>query len=143
MIIKMKIIIFSLTILMTTNLQAQTDEQAIAARVEKLRVAMIAADSEVLDELTAPSLNYVHSTGRLETKQEFIENLLSGKSDFVTMDLTDHNITLNGDVAIVRHKLSAQTNDGGKPGSANIGVMQVWQKQNGIWKLIGRQAFKL
>jgi len=128
---------------MTTNLQAQTDEQAIAARVEKLRVAMIAADKEVLDELTAPSLNYVHSTGRLETKQEFIENLLSGKSDFVTMDLTDHAITLNGDVAIVRHKLTAQTNDGGKPGSANIGVMQVWQKQNGVWKLIGRQAFKL
>jgi len=128
---------------MTTNLQAQTDEQAIAARVEKLRVAMIAADKEVLDELTAPSLNYVHSTGRLETKQEFIENLLSGKSDFVTIDLTDHAITLNGDVAIVRHKLSAQTNDGGKPGSANIGVMQIWQKQNGVWKLIGRQAFKL
>jgi len=128
---------------MTTNLQAQTDEQAIAARVEILRVAMIAADKEVLDELTAPSLNYVHSTGRLETKQEFIENLLSGKSDFVTMDLTDHAITLNGDVAIVRHKLTAQTNDGGKPGSANIGVMQVWQKQNGVWKLIGRQAFKL
>lgn len=128
---------------MTTNLHAQTDEQIIAARVEKLRVAMITADKEVLDELTAPSLNYVHSTGRLETKQEFIENLLSGKSDFVTMDLTDHAITLNGDVAIVRHKLSAQTNDGGKPGSANIGVMQVWQKQGGIWKLIGRQAFKL
>lgn len=139
----MKNIIILLTILMTTNLQAQTDEQAIAARVEKLRVAMIAADKEVLDELTAPSLNYVHSTGRLETKQEFIENLLSGKSDFVTMDLTDHAITLNGDVAIVRHKLTAQTNDGGKPGSANIGVMQVWQKQNGVWKLIGRQAFKL
>lgn len=128
---------------MTTNLHAQTDEQAIAARVEKLRVAMIAADKEALDELTAPSLNYVHSTGRLETKQEFIENLLSGKSDFVTIDLTDHTITLNGDVAIVRHKLTAQTNDGGKPGSANIGVMQVWQKQNGVWKLIGRQAFKL
>lgn len=139
----MKNIIILLTILMTTNLQAQTDEQAIAARVEKLRVAMIAADKEVLDELTAPSLNYVHSTGRLETKQEFIENLLSGKSDFVTIDLTDHAITLNGDVAIVRHKLTAQTNDGGKPGSANIGVMQVWQKQNGVWKLIGRQAFKL
>lgn len=139
----MKTILFLLTILMTTNLHAQTDEQIIAARVEKLRVAMIAADKEVLDELTAPSLNYVHSTGRLETKQEFIENLLSGKSDFVTMDLTDQAITLNGNVAIVRHKLSAQTNDGGKPGSANIGVMQVWQKQDGIWKLIGRQAFKL
>lgn len=139
----MKTILFLLTILMTTNLHAQTDEQIIADRVEKLRVAMIAADKEVLDELTAPSLNYVHSTGRLETKQEFIENLLSGKSDFVTMDLTDHAITLNGNVAIVRHKLSAQTNDGGKPGSANIGVMQVWQKQDGIWKLIGRQAFKL
>lgn len=128
---------------MTANLHAQTDEQALATAVEKLRVAMVDADKNVLDQLTASTLNYVHSSGRLESKTEFIENLLNGKSDFVTISLTDHAITLNGDVAIVRHKLSAQTNDSGKPGSANIGVMQVWQKQNGSWKLIGRQAFKL
>lgn len=128
---------------MTTNLHAQTDEQTLAANVEKLRIAMVAADQTALDELTSSSLAYVHSTGRLESKQEFIANLLNGKSDFVSIDLTDHAITMNGDVAIVRHKLAAQTNDGGRPGSAKIGVMQVWQKQQGSWKLIGRQAFKL
>jgi hypothetical protein len=45
--------------------------------------------------------------------------------------------------AIVRHILTAQTNDGGKPGSVNLGVMLVFIKEHGSWKLLGRQAYKL
>jgi hypothetical protein len=31
----------------------------------------------------------------------------------------------------------------GTPVSPNIGVLQVWQKEKGKWKLIARQAYKI
>ncbi len=48
-----------------------------------------------------------------------------------------------GNNAIVRHVFTAETEANGKPGSAKVGVLQVWQKQDGAWKLLARQAFRL
>ena len=31
----------------------------------------------------------------------------------------------------------------GKPTTTKIGVLQVWQKQDGNWKLLARQGYKL
>jgi ketosteroid isomerase-like protein len=30
----------------------------------------------------------------------------------------------------------------GKPASVRIGALQVWQKQDGSWKLLARQGYK-
>ncbi|WP_119080713.1 nuclear transport factor 2 family protein [Chitinophaga alhagiae] len=119
------------------------DEAAIAKAVETLRKAMVDADRSDLEKLTAPSLTYGHSNGRIEDRAEFIGNLMSGQSDFVTMDLTAQTIAITGPTAIVRHTLTAQTNDGGKPGNVKLYVMLVWGKNGGQWKLIGRQAVKV
>ena len=70
-----------------------------------------------------------------------MEQIASGKSDFVTIDLTDQTIKVVGNTAIVNHKLSAQTNDGGKPGTVVLGVMLIFEKMKGEWKLLARQAF--
>jgi hypothetical protein len=116
--------------------------QQVEARVEQLRTAMIDANATQLKELTASELNYGHSGGHVEDQTAFIEKIVSGKSDFVTIELRDQTIQIVKDIAIVRHTLVATTNDNGKPGDVNIGVMLVWQKQHGAWKLLARQAFK-
>ena len=43
----------------------------------------------------------------------------------------------------MRHVFTAETEANGKPGSAKVGVLQVWQKQGADWKLLARQAFKV
>ena len=48
-----------------------------------------------------------------------------------------------GDNAIVRHVFSNTTETGGKTASISVGILQVWQKQAGDWKLLARQAFRL
>jgi hypothetical protein len=118
-------------------------EKAVAAAVESLRKAMVDPDKAVLDKLTAEELSYGHSNGLIQTKQEFIDALTSGKSDFVSIDLTDQTIKIAGDNAIVRHTLSGVTNDGGKPGTTKLYVLQVWRMAHGEWKLLARQAAKV
>ena len=118
------------------------EEKAVAAAVETLRKAMVDADQKTLESITSDQLSYGHSGGNVEDKKMFISALTSGKSDFVTIDLTDQTITLSGETAIVRHKLSATTNDNGKPGTVALTVMTVWQKQHHHWILIARQSVK-
>ena len=118
------------------------DEQAVAAAVQALRKAMIDGDKGGLEKLTAEKLSYGHSNGRIEDKATFVQNLVTGNSDFVTMDLTDQTIALSGPVALVRHTLTAQVNDGGKPGNVKLYILLVWEKSGGQWKLLARQAVK-
>ncbi|HVZ24415.1 MAG TPA: nuclear transport factor 2 family protein [Sediminibacterium sp.] len=122
---------------------AQSKEEiAVTDRVEQMRKAMIDADSAKLAELVSDKLSYGHSTGRLEDKATFIGNIISGKSDFVTISLTEQTVTVEHDVAIVRHILSATTNDSGKPGSIVLKILLVWVKQHGKWILLARQAVR-
>lgn len=118
-------------------------ENAVARTVESLRKAMIEADSAALDALIHPTLSYGHSGGKVENKASFIRSLTSGASDFVTIDLSDQTIQVVDRTAIVRHVLSAQTNDNGKPGTVKLSILTVWEKEGFKWKLLARQAVRI
>lgn len=119
------------------------EETAISNQVEILRKAMIDADGAKLKALTSENLTYVHSNGNFQNQTEFIDGIVSGKSDFVTIEFQDQTITIQNDVAIVRHFLAAHMKDGGIDKDIKIGIMLVWQKQKNNWILIARQAYKL
>jgi len=118
------------------------DAQAVAAAAEKLRAAMIDPTPAALNALVADDLSYGHSGGKVDTKASYIADLMSGASDFVTIAITDQTIKIVGNNAIVRHTLTADTLDGGKPGKVSIKILGVWQKQGGDWKLLARQAVR-
>ena len=137
------ILLIVISFVTTTVLFAQTkQEKAVAAHVEMLRKAMIDADTVTLLKLTNNKLSYGHSGGHIDSQQEFIHKIASGSSDFVTMDLTEQTISVTKKTAIVRHYLSAKTNDNNKPNEVHLKVMLVWQKLKGNWILIARQAVK-
>ncbi|MDQ0571362.1 hypothetical protein QFZ42_003196 [Variovorax paradoxus] len=119
-------------------------EPAVAAAAERLRVAMIDPTPAALGALVADDLSYGHSGGRVDTKASFIGDLVAGKSDFVSIAITEQTIkVVGGDTAIVRHTLAADTLDSGKPGKVALKILGVWQKQGGDWKLLARQAVRI
>ncbi|MFE8643814.1 nuclear transport factor 2 family protein [Sphingomonas sp. NCPPB 2930] len=115
---------------------------SVTAAAENLRRVMVDPTRPALDALVADDLSYGHSLGKVDTKASFISDLLDGTSDFITITITDQTVKVVKDVALVRHTLSAQTNDGGKPGNVTIKILQVWQQQGGQWKLLARQAVR-
>jgi ketosteroid isomerase-like protein len=92
--------------------------------------------------LAANELSYGHSGGTLQNKQEFIHGFTSGSSVFVSIEFTNQTISIVKNTAIVRHILTASTNDKGKgPGTVKLGVLLVWIKNDaGEWQLLARQA---
>ena len=134
--------LFILTIFVNVIMAQSKEEKAVAAAVETLRKAMIDGDKQALETIAADQLSYGHSSGNVEDKKTFVTTLTSGKSDFVTIDLTNQTITVSGETAIVRHKLDATTNDNGQPGTVSLSILTVWQKQKGKWVMLARQAVK-
>jgi|SRR5690606_2328476 len=127
-----------------TAQQQNTMVKQIEKTVESLMQAMIHADGDALHRLTAEKLSYGHSSGKVESKAQFIESLLSGESDFEDIKLADQTVEVVGNTAIVRHVLSAQTNDRGKgSGTVKLNILLVWVKEKGQWLLLARQAVRV
>jgi ketosteroid isomerase-like protein len=141
---KRTLYIIFLLIAISSNINAQSKaEKQVALTVEALIKAMLDGDRTALTNIAAEELSYGHSSGVIDNKAEFVEKIASGKSDFVKIDLQDQSIKVAGKTAIVRHKLFGDTSDNGKPGSLKLYVLLIFQKQNGGWKLLARQAAKI
>ncbi|HMJ45953.1 MAG TPA: nuclear transport factor 2 family protein [Ferruginibacter sp.] len=122
---------------------AQSKQQSLVAKsAEALRIAMVDANVTELLKLTGDSLSYGHSSGLIENREQFIEKLRTGKSDFVNIDITGQRIQVIDKTALVRHLLSGNINDNGVAATVKLYVLQVWQRKGNKWKLIARQATK-
>ena len=122
---------------------ANNEEAAVNQAIENLRNAMLAADKAKLEELVADQLSYGHSSGVIETKAQFIDVVAGKKTIYKSITLSEPITTVAGANAIARHIFSAETEAAANPERRRVGVLQVWQKQPGGWKLLARQAFRL
>ena len=117
---------------------------SVAAAVEALRVAMVAGNEKDMNALVDDHLTYGHSHGLLQNKTEFVKNLVGPKAPgkFNWIKLSDQNVEVVGKLALVRHIFDCENElPDGKITKAHIGVLQVWKKEKGNWKLLARQAF--
>ena len=120
------------------------DERAVAQAVEALAKAMLDVDRARLESLAAEQLSYGHSAGKIETKKEFVDAILSRASAFRKLDLSGQTISVVENEAIVRHLMTGETvNPSGQVSPVKVGVLQVWQKKDGNWLLLARQAHPL
>jgi len=130
-------------LLRTSSVVAESaDEAAVAQAIEALRKAVFSQEKSQLEALCAEQLSYGHSDGRVENKAQFINGVMTRKAVIKSITLSDHTIAIVGSDAIARHTWVSESETDGKPMSTKIGVLQVWQKQDGAWKLLARQAVR-
>ena len=119
------------------------DEAAVKQNIEALREALLKADKPQLERLTADQVSYGHSDGRVQSKAEFIDGVMTRKATVKSITFPDLKISVAGDAAIARHLYESESETDGKPNNVRIGTLQVWHKQGGNWKLLARQGYKL
>ncbi len=119
------------------------NKSAVAESVEALNNAMVNPENALFEELVMEELSYGHSSGKVQNKEEFIDDLINGSFDFQAISISDQTIDIIGQTAIVRHILSANAAKDETPVEIRLGVFLVYQNQNNRWKLLARQAFKL
>ena len=112
--------------------------------VSAFNEAMVNPTAELMDGLCAGELTYGHSSGLVQDKAAFINDLVNGPFDFLTLEAADQTIHIAGNTAIVRHIFLAKGTNAGEPADVRIGNVQVYQKEeDGKLRLLARQAYKL
>jgi hypothetical protein len=119
------------------------DEAAVAQNVETLRKGQLEADRAKLEQVTSAQVSYGHSDGRVETKEQFIHGVMTRKQTVKSIEFPELKIAVVGNAAVARHVYLSQSELDGKATTTKIGALQVWQKQDGGWKLLARQGFRL
>jgi Domain of unknown function (DUF4440) len=102
------VLAFATADLLSRDAEAQGgDVAAVNQAIEDLRKAMIDADKARLEDLVADQLSYGHSGGVLETKEQFIAVIVSKKTVYKSIALSEPSVAVVGNNAIARpHLLS-------------------------------------
>ena len=131
-------------LLLSGSADAQAgDEAAVTAAVETLRKGLLEPDKAKLEQVASPQISYGHSDGRVETKEQFINAVMTRKQVVKSLDFPELKVAVVGNAAIARHIYLSESERDGKATTTRIGALQVWQKQDGGWKLLARQGFRL
>jgi len=121
-----------------------SSEEDVAQAVSQLIKGIQEADETTLRDITAEELVYGHSSGKVQNKEEFVAEIISGEPlDYVSIACTDQTIKVVGETAIVRHVFTAETLSADTPGTLRIGNVLIWQLQKNQWKLLARQAYRV
>jgi hypothetical protein len=120
------------------------DQTAVEQAVETLRQALLDRDLGKLRDLLVDELSYgLWPGGGIQNKYEFIGHIARQDPIYLSLTYSDPSITIAGNNAIVRHRESVEADSRAKRHySLEFGVLQVWQKQDGEWRLLARQGWK-
>src|SRR3954463_817955 len=97
------------------------DEAGVRAAHQAFLKAAKAGDGAALNKLLADNLQYSHSSGKVESKQEAISALVKSKGDYEVHSQTIH---VYGNAATIRAKMTAHNPAGDIP----LTMLQVWVK---------------
>jgi ketosteroid isomerase-like protein len=99
-------------------------------KMEKARTdAILAADGPAMQKLFDDELVYIHSSGRLDTKTSYIENLVTGKAAYKAFAFSNVKVRVYGDCAIV----SGDAIVDATKSRLDLRFTNVWSKSSGTW----------
>ena len=96
-----------------------------------------------LDAALADDLTYVHSTARLESKAEHIQNLRAGKPHYRGIAPRDRRVRVLGNVGLVDGVSEMHVERDGKEQRFTVRYLAVYAKAGGQWRMIAWQSTRL
>jgi ketosteroid isomerase-like protein len=115
----------------------------VAAAEKKRFAAMIAGDVAILAPLLADDLTYTHSSGRVDTKAQFLDNLRSGQQKYFSIAPEDTAVRVYGDTAVSTGRSAMHVSAAGQEMRFRIQFTDVWVRRDGRWQMVAWQSTRL
>jgi ketosteroid isomerase-like protein len=119
------------------------NEQMIIELDKQRMTAMAQKDVAALKNMICKGLVYTHSSGRQDTKQSLLEGMESGSTVYTSMVPSDVKAQDLGNAVVLTGVAAISVNSGGKPNSFRVRFTDVYENQNGTWRMITWQSTKL
>lgn len=125
---------------------AQTsEEEKVWSSVEQLTKAVFETkDSLAINGLVNKYVTYAHSSGLVEDRPTMIRAAVSSPIKYKNISIERGTINIDGNTAVLRHNLrGVSVDNSGTESPLNLGILQVWKKNDGKWQIWGRQAVRI
>ena len=117
--------------------------QTIIELDQKRMTAMAQKDVAALKNMLCKGLVYTHSSGRQDTKQSLLDGMESGTTVYTSMEPSDVKAQDFGNVVVLTGVAAISVNSRGKPNSFRVRFTDVYENQNGTWRMVTWQSTKL
>jgi uncharacterized protein (TIGR02246 family) len=118
-----------------------------AARADRVREIdqtrfrlMVENDLEKLATLLSDDLVYVHTTGQVESKTEFLQRLRSGSLRYRSIEPTDVRVRTYGNTAVVTGRSKMAVTNAGSDRELEIRYTAVYAATGDAWQLVSWQS---
>ena len=109
----------------------------------KRMTAMAQKDTAALKTMLCKGLVYTHSSARQDTKQSLIDGMESGSTVYTSIVPSDVKAQDLGNAVVLTGVAAINVNSGGKPNSFRVRFTDVYENQNGTWRMITWQSTKI
>lgn len=137
------ILLFFITVVSTYAYSQTVDEEKVNALHKQKFEWLIAGNIDSLNALLAPEVNYIHSNGWIQTREEVLNDLKNGRLHYKVVEVEHSEVSILENTAIVTGRGTFSGVMNGNTFSVKLLYTEVYVKASGRWKLIGRQATKL
>jgi ketosteroid isomerase-like protein len=112
-------------------------EQQIKANEERLRLAMLASDLDVLDELISSDLIFTNHLGQVYGKQDDLGLHRSGVLKFYTLEPTELQVKACGQLFVVSVRVKLSGAYGGSQFATDMRYTRIWRPStDGSWQIV-------
>ena len=121
---------------------SENGDRIIALDSERMQ-AMAEKDIAKLNDLLCKDLVYTHSSARLDTKESLIGAMESGGTVYTSVEPSDVVAQDLGDAVVLTGAARISVVSNGTPNSFDVRFTDVYQNQNGTWRMVAWQSTKL
>lgn len=113
-----------------------------AVRADKARLtAMMAGDGEALARLMSDQLRFVHSDGRVESKADYVKNMMAGDTEYANAKTSElETMQISPDVVVVLGVQEMRKRLGPTWSDIKLRYLAVWRNESGTWRMIAWQS---
>ena len=115
----------------------------VRAADSKRITAMVKGDAAELGALLAEELTYTHTTGQVESREEFLASISAGKLDYESIERTEDQTRIYGNTAVVSGRADMKVKAQGKDLALAIRFTAVWVKGEKGWRMVAWQSTRL
>ena len=116
----------------------------VADEIKKLEQqrneAILKGDTATLDKVTSDDYTNTTAQGKMEKKADIMDGFKSGKLKFESRELSDVDVRVYGNTAVVTGQVNQKGTNNGADTSGQNRFTRVYVKQNGRWVSVANQA---
>ena len=127
--------------------RAQTSAEVAREEVRELEKArneaIVHGDAAALERMTSDDYTFITLRGELRTKAEIINGFSTGAFKYGSREISDLNIRIYGNTAVVTGRSSQKGTENGRDYSGDYRFTRVYVKERGRWQTVALQATRI